>query len=249
MRGFRRQLWRWIEALPPSLAYPLNEARARRFHPQLHAALAGAVVPGRRAIDVGAHRGGTAWLFARRASRVEAFEPNPANLELLRRLDGRRIRVHGVALSDGTGRASFSVDQADDGELHQSGSLVAKFHGGRTFEVEVRRLDDYGFADVGFVKIDVEGAEMQVLRGARETLARCRPSLVVELNGWELGEAELRDRLTEMAGLVAGGYRISGIGPRGLIPLSELDFARDVMEAWEARNTRLLCNNFLCVPA
>jgi hypothetical protein len=48
------------------------------------------------------------------------------------------------------------------------------------FDVEARALDSYELADVAFVKIDAEGHEESVLIGARATLERCRPALVVE---------------------------------------------------------------------
>jgi len=47
--------------------------------------------------------------------------------------------------------------------------------------VPTLRLDDYGFKSVGFVKIDVEGHELPVLRGAEETLRQCSPTILVEL--------------------------------------------------------------------
>ena len=49
------------------------------------------------------------------------------------------------------------------------------------FEVEVRTLDSFAFRDVCVIKVDVEGSEMEVLEGARETILRDRPPLIVEL--------------------------------------------------------------------
>ena len=49
------------------------------------------------------------------------------------------------------------------------------------FEVEVRTLDSYAFKEVRAIKVDVEGSEMEVLEGARETILRDRPPLIVEL--------------------------------------------------------------------
>ena len=47
--------------------------------------------------------------------------------------------------------------------------------------VKVVRLDDEGLGNVGFMKIDVEGHEYEVIDGARALLARCRPNLLVEI--------------------------------------------------------------------
>ena len=49
------------------------------------------------------------------------------------------------------------------------------------FAVEVRTLDSYAFRDVRVIKVDVEGSEMDVLEGGRETILRDRPPLIVEL--------------------------------------------------------------------
>jgi hypothetical protein len=49
------------------------------------------------------------------------------------------------------------------------------------FEVVVRTLDSYAFEEVRIIKIDVEGSEMEVLDGGRETIRRYRPPLIVEL--------------------------------------------------------------------
>jgi hypothetical protein len=49
------------------------------------------------------------------------------------------------------------------------------------FTVPMRRLDDFAFADVTAIKLDAEGAEYEILRGARETLLRCRPVLTLEV--------------------------------------------------------------------
>ena len=47
-------------------------------------------------------------------------------------------------------------------------------------DIPMRRLDDFNFQDVDFLKIDCEGYELFVLRGATELLKRCRPCIIVE---------------------------------------------------------------------
>jgi hypothetical protein len=98
---------------------------------------------------------------------------------------GRRARVHQLALSDQAGRAQFVVPLADDGTvLHLGGSLGhSEAPGGKSmrFDVELRTIDSFAFKDVRAIKIDVEGSELAVLAGARDTIRRDRPPLIVEL--------------------------------------------------------------------
>jgi FkbM family methyltransferase len=143
------------------------------------------VPPGGTAVDVGANQGFFAYAFSRIVDRVEAFEPNPDYAAFARAMLGRRARVHQVALSNAGGWAQFAVPLSDAGEaLHLGGSLkgaAVEAANAERFEVEVRTLDSYGFPEVRAIKVDVEGSEMDVLEGARETILRDRPVLVVEL--------------------------------------------------------------------
>jgi FkbM family methyltransferase len=141
--------------------------------------------PGGTAIDAGANQGVFAYAFSRIAEQVEAFEPNPDYARFAQRMLGRRARVHQLALSDKAGRAQFVVPLGDDGTvLHLGGSLTDG--GGASaksmrFDVELRTIDSFGFKDVRAIKIDVEGSELAVLAGCRETIRRDRPPLIVEL--------------------------------------------------------------------
>lgn len=145
------------------------------------------VKPGGVAVDVGANQGFFAWAFAQRADRVEAFEPVPETAAFARRMLGRRATVHQIALSDHAGHAEFVVPLGDDGAvLHLGGRLEAEAAPSPTaksmrFSVEVRTIDSFGWRDVRVVKVDVEGSELEVLRGGRDTIARDRPPLIVEL--------------------------------------------------------------------
>jgi FkbM family methyltransferase len=143
------------------------------------------MVPGGTAIDVGANQGFFAFAFSKIADSVEAFEPNPDYAAFAGRMLGERARVHQIALSSEIGQAEFVVPLSDDGVvLHLGGSLSpAAPHTGKVmrFKVAVRTLDSYAFRDVRIIKVDVEGSEMAVLQGARETIARDRPPLIVEL--------------------------------------------------------------------
>ena len=141
--------------------------------------------PGGTAVDVGANQGFFAYAFSRIAARVEAFEPNPDYAAFARAMLGARARVHAVALSNRSGTAQFVVPVSEQGmALHLGGSLkLAPPRRGRRSASRSRcaRSTATRLRDVRAVKVDVEGSEMEVLEGGRETILRDRPALIVEL--------------------------------------------------------------------
>ena len=143
------------------------------------------VTPGGTAIDVGANQGFFAYAFSELADRVEAFEPNPDYAGFARRMLGARAHVHEIALSNRNGAAEFVVPVSQEGiVMHLAGNLkgaTAQHPRSVSFEVALRTLDSFAFEDVRAIKIDVEGSELEVLEGGRETILRDRPVLVVEL--------------------------------------------------------------------
>ena len=171
--------------LPPSLFYRRRIAQeARTGEPEL-ARLAELVSHGGTAIDIGANQGLFAYALADIADRVIAFEPNPDYARVARWMLRGRAEIHELALSDETGWAPFYVPLSDAGMvLHLAGNLKhthAQFRTIKTYEVEVHKLDGFGFMDVRFIKADVEGSEREVLDGARVTIARDRPTILLEL--------------------------------------------------------------------
>jgi len=155
-------------------------------------AVVGRLLRGRRqpvVLDVGAHGG--AWLFLLKAMApdavVHAFEPFPALAAFLHVLVERNgwsdvaITSSLVGAAPGEGDLHFAAGAAD------CASTVPDFQAAYTERLRVPRvaLDDYaasrGLTDIALVKIDVEGGELEVLEGARRTLARLHPPLLLEL--------------------------------------------------------------------
>jgi FkbM family methyltransferase len=170
--------------LPARLYYPYKISReARAVEPELR--ILNELVPvGCTAIDVGANRGYYSWALSCVAASVEAFEPNPILVRFAQSKLGRRARLHEVALSDHDGVATLYVPRRPSGSsLHIVGNLGNVYAHDRVDEIQVRlaTLDSYGFENVGFLKIDVEGSEMEVLAGARETILTNRPTMLIEL--------------------------------------------------------------------
>ncbi len=113
---------------------------------------------------------------------------------LLRRTSARNVSVHEIALSDHDGDAELLViPQGDDGAVvYGLASLEARADPSARLvsaHVPIARLDAVIDQDVAFVKIDVEGHELNVLNGAVELLERCQPVFLVEAEDRHRAEA------------------------------------------------------------
>ncbi|MBV9773222.1 MAG: FkbM family methyltransferase [Gemmatimonadetes bacterium] len=137
------------------------------------------------ALDVGANLGYYTYHLAKLFGRVVAFEPNPAVASSLRAWGAPNVEIHTAALSSAPGDVDLFVPIVNG--VRQPG--WASFDrnnlaGASDFEVirvATRTLDSYGFRDVSFIKMDVEGHEPAVLQGARETIRASRPVVLVEV--------------------------------------------------------------------
>jgi FkbM family methyltransferase len=198
----------------------------------------------RRFIDIGANWGSYTLGLARRFDRIESFEPIARCANAIGRyaatFDGK-IHVHECALSDREGTVPFVIPWSPD-EDASSASRIAPEDDSDAIRVEARTLDSFGFEDVDLIKIDVEGHEREVLSGARETIQRWRPTLLIEVEQRHIDEP-FADRLMAIEGL---GYRASFVRDGRLRPMSEFDLARD--QNPESIGKARYVNNFLFEP-
>jgi FkbM family methyltransferase len=181
--------------LDPRDLVPLILLRNGEWQPEVWESLSPALPKGAVFLDVGAHIGTFTLKAARQVGpdgKVIAFEPNPETAALLRdnlsanHLDN--VAVEGIACADkdqeltlyaapinNTGASSLSQANAEYGD----GAALRPFH------VRGRPIDDVvgelNLSRVDAIKIDAEGAELQVIRGAMETLKRFHPKIVLEM--------------------------------------------------------------------
>jgi FkbM family methyltransferase len=179
----------------------LVEARGlRSLHPY--------VVPGATVIDVGANIGFFTVPFARWVGAkgcVISIEPETANFQSLRsRVERLRLAsavslVNAAAVeAPGQVRLALNPDNPADHRVASEGMLVT----GVSIDALV---EERGWPPISFMKIDVQGGELSVIRGARETLRRFRPGLFVEFDEPSLARAGTST--TELLGeLLALGY-------------------------------------------
>jgi FkbM family methyltransferase len=140
-------------------------------------------------LDVGANLGLFTYFLARYSRHVHAFEPNPLAFDILRSVADRNVTVYREALTDRTGEVELLVPHTRKGWSSNGASLARTPPGayGRV-RVAARRIDDLDLPDLGFIKIDVEGHELSVLRGAIQTLRHTRPNLFIENETVHVGD-------------------------------------------------------------
>jgi FkbM family methyltransferase len=126
------------------------------------------------ALDIGGHVGFWSMWLAGAFDHVHAFEPTPEHAQCFERnVRDSNVTLHRCAMGAREGFAGVTSDPENSGKAHLSEGA----------SVPIKSVDSFGFEGVGLIKIDVEGYEPEVLEGAKETIARCKPVVVFEDNG------------------------------------------------------------------
>lgn len=190
--------------------------------------------PTKMSLDIGANAGIYSLLLQDQSLSVVAFEPNPVLArELTRRFRYSNVTVSDFALGDQNGVAELMVPSAGEIKLVGWGRLVQfpdklvwrgfPITSVERIPVNVRRLDDLRLRGIGFIKVDVEGAESQVLAGAEQTLRTDRPNMIVEIEGRHQPRGgsiyRVFDQIREI------GYQGFFLWRGGLRPISDFDVA------------------------
>jgi FkbM family methyltransferase len=149
------------------------------------------------AVDVGAHFGLLSAAMARQFRRVLSFEPNDFNFRLLRAnmsLNGlSSVECHNIPLYSKA--VVLSLSRREDQEIPLPLTAAGEFDGEAAtnlgafsfseagtanFSKPARTLDSFALPELSLLKIDAQGADGEILMGARETLRRCRPIIIFE---------------------------------------------------------------------
>ncbi len=180
--------------------------------------------------DIGANYGFYSALALSLGAELHAFEPSTHCMRFLKLnadVSSGRGTLNQVALSDSEG----AVDFFDTSLGHKSGMSTTNERVALSTAVAHQKsvvpaltLDTYVQCHIAptVIKIDVEGGESKVLSGARETLRRYAPTLIVELWGSPVGMENSRDTLALLRQL---GYRSHTITPDGGIHPVDIDLA------------------------
>ena len=216
------------------------------YEPEIRQILQQMLKPGDIFVDIGAHIGYFTVLaasYVKEQGQVVAYEPDPINFQQL--LANVRhfswVTAAPVALSDTQGITPFfrSPKRGESGW----GSLLPNKENREVIEIETRTLDSeiqrLAWHRLDLVKVDVEGAEFRVLRGAQQVLLDFRPVWIVEINPACLA----RDHQSpgSIESLFAGtGYRVYRLGrpkdPRMwtvvALPEEQVQWVEQTPELW-----------------
>lgn len=245
MTGLKRKIRKWLYGRMPGVRGSMPYYGVKVYFParshifeeaceqgvyehQIVELLIRLVKPDSHFFDVGANIGliSIPILQAVETCRVTSFEPSPNTLPYLRRTveESRfenRWAVAGKAAADYEGEIRFSVSYPelgafdgilDTGRAGCAGQVVLP---ATTLDAEWRRL---ARPNVSAVKIDVEGSEMLVLKGARECIETCRPYILLEWNILNFGAYGFKRK--DLLGFARqSGYRVFSV-PH-LIPIDD----------------------------
>ena len=126
----------------------------------------------RTAIDIGAHVGLWARGLTEKFDKVVAFEPCDQFADILLKNAPKVHTVHRCALGWREGQVAMAIEPDNTGSTHVDR--------GATGNIPMFPLDHFNLTDVDLIKIDVEGYELDVIKGAMETLRNNDPVMIVE---------------------------------------------------------------------
>jgi FkbM family methyltransferase len=164
--------------VPERLLVRLTSLAYRRFEPEIRR-LDQVCGRGGTMVDIGGWYGPWTRRLVKRAGRVVVIEPTPLH-EVLSRTLPPRVDVIAAAASDHCGAAEIWLT-SPEGAARGVSSLRRRDIHSTSVTVPLVTVDGLGLEDVTFVKIDVDGHEASVLRGAAATIRRDQPRLFIEV--------------------------------------------------------------------
>lgn len=192
---------------------------------------------GQTAMDIGCHKAGYLYFMQQKVGdtgKVIAFEPQSPLFKYLSRMkkvfNWKNVTIEHRAVSDKVGKVKLYTPANKIDTASAPGATIVH-HTDRPDmsvkeEIETETLDYYcerHHINPSFLKVDVEGNELQVFKGGIKTLEKYRPKILVEIEALHVGEEKARETFSFLESLGYNGRFING-GNR--LPLSSFDFGK-----------------------
>lgn len=201
-----------------------------------------------RAIDIGANIGIYSYALSKLCKHVESFEPMPECAKMLTAYaNSKNITVHNIGLSNKTGNTDLYVPLIrGDSKLNIGLASVNDCGGEREcFEIPIQCLDNFNFSNVDFIKIDVEGHELEVIEGALVTIRREKPIILVEIEQRHLATRKIEDVFSYILSL---GYNGGFYRKMNFYSLNTFSYEVDQEPYLNDINSKSYINNFIFRP-
>lgn len=192
-------------AFPDADEFMMNEITADGTYQESHLFAAMQYVTERSlAVDCGSHAGTWAKLMSALFEHVIAVEPSADTFEALAvnmaTFGCENVALRNIALGDKAGTVSMMLDGREAARKNTGARYVVAGS-----DVRCETLDSWDLPALGFLKIDVEGSELLVLQGAKNTLTQCQPIVLFEDKGFGTRFGQKRD--APQTFLTSIGYR------------------------------------------
>lgn len=209
------------------------------------------VRPGDTAFDIGAHKAGYLYFIRKQVTsqgKVFAFEPQSSLFQYLRRLKKTfgwdNVTIEHLALSDKQGTTTLYVPLSEEEMISTPGATIVEHLNSAAFTIKEKigtdTLDSYCSihkVKPNFIKIDVEGNELQVLKGGIATLKKFKPKIIVEIEARHVGKERVLETFKFLQDLDYVGHFIDGLER---LPLTSFNFEQHQ----NMSNMKNYCNNF-----
>lgn len=212
------------------------------------------VESGQTALDIGAHKGGYLYFLQQKVGKngkVHAFEPQAELFAYLKKMievmAWKNVTLEKLALSADAGGAKLFIPGNKGGSGTSPGAtLVPPDHRTDFNQVQEVATDSlYGYCEKHklkphFIKMDVEGNELTILKGGEKLLRSAMPKLLIEIEARHVGREQA---LSTINFLLDMGYKAFFICGKELLPYSKFDF-----ELHQNPQVGIYCNNFVFEP-
>jgi len=196
------------------------------------------------AVDIGANYGVWSYHLSKIFSRVEAFEPINECCDVIRSTRRKNINVHNEALSSSPGNLELRIPVENSELLLQSARLGDVNGQFESRVVPVKTLDTYSVGKVRFIRIDVAGHEIEVLKGAERTIKQFKPVMIIEIE-----QRHLDFPMDDVFKLVESyGYNAFFLSGRKLRPYSVFSYELDQRPYLDDVSSCCYVNDFIFLP-
>ncbi|MEI6189064.1 MAG: FkbM family methyltransferase [Chitinophagia bacterium] len=202
--------------------------------------------------DIGAHKAGYLYFILKQVGKqgkVVGFEPQTNLFNYLIKIkqlfDWKNVTIENLALSNTTGHSNLYFPTDAVGKSSSPSATILHHENDAAFttieQVSIATLDAYCTQNnliPQFLKIDVEGNELNVFKGAATTLAKFKPKIIVEIEARHIGQEKVIETIKFLQSL---GYQGKIIDGYNYIPLSQFTFEK----YQNLNNKKGYCNNFI----